>query len=59
MIAPTNGDTLDADVCDEMIARFRQRLDAMQREATEVRQQFEELHARWLAHVEARNGGGP
>ena len=48
---------LDADVCDEMIVQFRERLQALQRDAVEVRRQFDRLHARWLAHIENRNGG--
>lgn len=49
-------DPLDADLCDVLIDQFRARIYALQREATEVRQEFDRLHSRWLAHIETRNG---
>jgi hypothetical protein len=49
-------ETLDADVCDQLIAQFRARLDALQQEATAVREEFDRLHQRWIAHLESRNG---
>jgi hypothetical protein len=58
-VANNNGDAppvLDADTCDVLIAQFRDRIERLQREATEMREEFDRLHRRWLLHVETRNG---
>jgi hypothetical protein len=45
---------LDADLCDALIVNFRNRLEALQRDAADVRHEFDELHRRWLRDVEKR-----
>lgn len=53
-----NGDgptpPLDADECDQLIDRFGERLRRLQHEATEIRQEFDRLHSRYLGRIERR-----
>lgn len=39
---------LDADECDRMIEQFRARIDALHKEATQTREEFDRLHHHWL-----------
>jgi uncharacterized coiled-coil DUF342 family protein len=40
---------LDADECDRMIEQFRARIDALHKEATQTREEFDRLHRHWQA----------
>jgi cell division septum initiation protein DivIVA len=50
------GRPIDADEIDQMIDQFRSRLDTLQQEAATLREEFDRLHQRWVAHLESRNG---